>query len=89
MLNLNKTKQEIIIDISKSKKNPGSSSVQIALLTKEIKYLTNHILKNKKDFVAKTSLLKKVSQRKKLLKYLKKTKLDVYKKILSDLKLRK
>jgi len=89
MLNLDKSKQEIILAVSKSSKNPGTSEVQIALLTKEIKYLTAHLIKNKKDFVAKTSLLKKVSRRKKLLKYLNKNQAKTYKNIIADLNLRK
>lgn len=50
----------------------GSPEVQVALLTEEIKRLLLHLKKHPKDFHSKRGLLKMVSQRKKLLNYLKK-----------------
>ena len=50
----------------------GSSEVQIALLTEEIKRLVSHLKKSPKDFASKRGLLKMVAKRRKLLTYLKK-----------------
>lgn len=50
----------------------GSSDVQIILLSEEIKKLLNHLKKHPKDVHSKRGLLKMVSKRRKLMKYLKK-----------------
>ena len=70
-------------------KDTGSSEVQIALLTDKIENLSNHIKKSKKDKHSSVGLLKAVNRRKKLLDYLKRYKIDSYKNVLSQLKLRK
>ena len=57
-------------------KNVGSSEALIALLTDRIRSLPEHVKMHKKDVHSKHGLVKLVSQRKKLLKYLRKTKLD-------------
>ena len=67
----------------------GSSEIQIALLTHKIETLSNHIKKFKKDKHSSVGLLRAVNRRKKLLEYLKKTKMDSYKNVLSKLNLRK
>jgi small subunit ribosomal protein S15 len=48
----------------------GSPQVQIAILTHEIRELVDHLKTHKKDFSSRRGLLKKVSERRKLLKYL-------------------
>ena len=70
-------------------KDTGSSEVQIALLTDKIENLSNHIKKNKKDKHTSVGLLKAVNRRKKLLDYLKKNKIESYKKVITKLNLRK
>ena len=70
-------------------KDTGSSEVQIALLTEKIETLSKHIKQFKKDKHSSVGLLKAVNRRKKLLEYLKKTKMDSYKNVLSKLNLRK
>ena len=70
-------------------KDTGSSEVQIAQLTDKIEYLSKHIKEFKKDKHSSVGLLKAVNRRKKLLDYLKKNKLESYKKVLSKLNLRK
>lgn len=50
----------------------GSADVQIVLLSEEIKKLLSHLKKHPKDFHSKRGLLKMVSKRRKLMKYLKK-----------------
>ena len=67
----------------------GSPEVQIALLTEEIKQLTEHFKVHKTDHHSRRGLLKKVGQRRKLLDYLRDTKIDRYKTVLKELGLRR
>ena len=70
-------------------KDTGSSEVQIAQLTDKIENLSKHIKQYKKDKHSSVGLLRAVNRRKKLLEYLKKSKMDSYKDVLSKLNLRK
>ena len=70
-------------------KDTGSSEIQIAFLTDKIVTLSKHIKQFKKDKHSSIGLLRAVNRRKKLLEYLKKTKMDSYKNVLSKLNLRK
>ena len=70
-------------------KYTGSSEIQIALLTEKIETLSKHIKQFKKDKHSSVGLLRAANRRKKLLEYLKKTKIDSYKNVLSKLNLRK
>ena len=67
----------------------GSADVQIALLTRRIEHLTEHLKTNRKDHSSRRALLKMVAQRRSLLDYLSKTKVDRYKKLIETLNLRK
>ena len=67
----------------------GSPEVQIALLTGRIQELTEHLKVNKKDHAARRGLLKMVSRRANMLKYLTRTDRDRYRKIIASLGLRK
>lgn len=70
-MRVNKTeKLELVKQFGKSNKDTGSVEVQVAILTKEINNLTEHLVKNKKDYISKRGLFIKVSKRKSLLKYL-------------------
>jgi small subunit ribosomal protein S15 len=82
-------KQEILKKITGNDKNTGDTSFQIALLTERIKHLSSHLEKNKKDFVTQRSLIKLVNQRRKLLDYLKKHKLEQYRNLIKQLDIRK
>ena len=82
---MNKKVQELAIH----NKDTGSSEIQVALLTEKIESLSKHIKKFKKDKHSSVGLLRAVNRRKKLLEYLKKTKIDSYKNVLSKLGLRK
>ena len=73
-----KETNKIIQDIGLDEKNTGSSEAQIALLTDRIRLLTGHVKKHKKDVHSRHGLVKLVSQRKKQLKYLRKTNSDSY-----------
>ena len=76
-------------DIARHDKDTGSSEVQISQLTSKIENLSNHIKKYKKDKHSSVGLIKAVNKRKKLLDYLKKNKMEMYKEVISKLNLRK
>ena len=65
-----KRKERIIKKYRVHDTDTGSPQVQIAILTEEIKELTEHLKQHKHDFSSRRGLLKKVSERRKLLKYL-------------------
>lgn len=67
----------------------GSSSAQVAILTKRINEITEHMKQNKHDFMARRGLIQMVGRRKKLLKALEQTDYDQYKKDIETLGLRK
>ena len=81
--------QKQLKEIAMHAKDTGSSEVQVALLTEKIETLSKHIKKFKKDKQSSIGLLKAVNRRKKLLNYLKRTKIDSYKNVLTKLNLRK
>ena len=66
-----KQKEKVIDKFKMHDKDTGSPQVQIAILTAEIKDLSSHLLEHKKDFSSRKGLLRKVSERRRLLKYLK------------------
>jgi len=82
-------KQEIIKEFRKNEKDTGSAEVQIAILTKEIALLTEHLKTNIHDFHSKRGLLKKVGQRRNLLNYLMKNDVKAYREVVKKLGLRK
>ena len=84
----NKNKK-IIDSLKLNSKDVGSSEVQIGLLSEKINNLTNHFKKNKNDKHSTRGLLKAVNQRKRLLEYLKGNNSELYKKVLTKIKLRK
>ena len=67
----------------------GSSSAQVAILTKRINEITEHMKQNKHDFMSRRGLIQMVGRRKKLLKALEQTDYDQYKKVIETLGLRK
>lgn len=71
------------------KKDTGSAQVQVALLTKEIALLTDHLKDHKKDNSARRGLLSKVAQRRNLLMYLKRDNPTSYQKTIERNKLKK
>jgi small subunit ribosomal protein S15 len=70
-------------------KDTGSADVQVALLTRRIEHLTEHLKINAKDHSSRRGLLKMVAQRRSLLDYLSRTKADRYKNLIDKLNLRK
>ncbi|NLZ74594.1 30S ribosomal protein S15 [Candidatus Falkowbacteria bacterium] len=83
-----KAKEKIIKKFRVHETDTGSSQVQIAILTEEIKELTEHLQKHKHDFSSRRGLLKKVGERRKLLKYLQKEDAEAFKNLAEKLKLK-
>ena len=81
--------QTIIKEYQKDPSDTGSADVQIALLTARIRHLTEHFKTHKKDHHSRRGLLKLVSQRKKLLSYVKNNNITSYSELISRLGLRK
>lgn len=70
------------------KTDTGSTTVQVALLTERINFLTEHFRAHKKDHHGRQGLLKMVGQRRRLLNYMKRTEVDGYRKLVQELGLR-
>ena len=81
--------QTIIKEYQKDASDTGSAGVQIALLTARIRHLTEHFKTHKKDHHSRRGLLRLVSQRKKLLSYVKSNDINSYADLISRLGLRK
>ncbi len=81
-------KAEIIKEYAISEGDNGSAEVQVALLTEDIKNLTEHLKVHRKDFTSRRGLLMMVGTRSKLLKYLRKTDAVRYHKLVNRLGLR-
>ncbi|MBP3635697.1 MAG: 30S ribosomal protein S15 [Bacilli bacterium] len=82
-------KEDIIKKYATHEGDTGSPEVQIAILTEEIKILTEHLKVNIHDFHSKRGLLMKVGKRRNLLEYLKKTDINRYRSLIERLGLRK
>lgn len=83
-----KKKEEIIKKFRTHANDTGSSEVQIAILSAEIDDLTEHLRRHKKDFSSRRGLVKKVIQRKRLLRYLEKENLESFGKLTKKLKIK-
>jgi len=81
-------KAEIIRDFGQNGQDTGSAPVQIALLTKRIDELTEHLKTHKKDFSSQRGLRKMVGQRRRLLKYVKRHNLTAYRELIEKLGIR-
>ncbi len=81
-------KNEIVEQFGKNGKDTGSAEVQIALLTQRIRELTEHVKIHKKDNHSRYGLIKLVSQRKRMMKYLRKTNQESYVNTIKELKIR-
>ncbi len=82
-------KKKVIAEFAKHDNDTGSAQVQIAILTKRINELTEHLKEHKKDNHSRRGLLLMVGKRRKLLNYLKNSKPELYETVLKDLALRK
>ena len=82
-------KKQVIEDFRLSEGDTGSSEVQVALLTKRIGQLSDHFQSHKKDHHSRRGLLKIVSQRRRLLDYLKSNDIGRYRSLIERLGLRR
>ncbi|MBU0613493.1 30S ribosomal protein S15 [Patescibacteria group bacterium] len=82
-------KQDLIKKYKTHDADTGSSEVQVAILTLEIDELTEHLKVHKKDHSSRRGLLKKVGQRRRLLRYLEKENSESYQNLVKKLKLKK
>jgi small subunit ribosomal protein S15 len=82
-------KEEIFGQHGRSSSDTGSPQVQIALLTRRIEGLTEHLRTHRKDHHSRRGLLKLVGRRRRLLDYLQRKDLEGYRKLIKDLGLRR
>jgi small subunit ribosomal protein S15 len=83
------TKADVVNKFRRNPQDTGSPEVQIALLSERINGLTEHFSAHKSDHASRRGLLKMVTQRRKLLDYLKDNVPDRYQKVVADLGLRR
>lgn len=81
--------QELVKEFGKSEKDTGAPEVQVALLTEQIRNLTEHFKVHSKDHHGRRGLIAMVSNRRKLLKYIKRQKLSNYQELIKKLGLRR
>jgi small subunit ribosomal protein S15 len=82
-------KEPIIQEFRTHETDTGSSEVQIAILTKRINHLTDHLRTHRKDFHSRRGLIAMASRRRKLLDYVKRHDLNKYNELLQRLSLRR
>ncbi len=82
-------KSQIVEQYGKHSADTGSPEVQIAILTKQINMLTEHLKVHKKDHHSRRGLLKMVGQRRRLLNYVQSKDVERYRSIIQSLGLRK
>ena len=82
-------KAKIVAEFGRGENDTGSSEVQIALLTAQINHLQSHFSEHKKDHHSRRGLLRMVSQRRKLLDYLKHKDVARYTQLIERLGLRR
>lgn len=82
-------KEEIFKEYGGNEKNTGSTEGQIALFTYRIQSLSAHLQSNQKDHSCRKALLSLVGKRRRLLEYLKKKDINVYRELIEKLGIRK
>lgn len=80
---------EIITEHARSQGDTGSAEVQVAVLTRRIADLTEHLKSHKKDHASRRGLLQMVGRRRRLLDYLKREDIERYREIIAKLGLRR
>lgn len=81
-------KKAIFKEFGGADTNTGSPEGQVALFTKRISHLTEHLKKNRKDFVTQRSLIKMVGKRRKMLKYIRNKDIVKYRELIAQLGIR-
>ena len=82
-------KEEIIREHRSHEDDTGSPEVQVAVLTRRIAHLTEHLREHKHDYHSRRGLLKMVGKRRRLLKYLQKKDVERYRALIAKLGLRR
>ena len=82
-------KEETIEEYRAHEDDTGSSEVQVAVLTRRIAHLTEHLREHKHDYHSRRGLLKMVGRRRRLLKYLQKNDVERYRALIARLGLRR
>ena len=82
-------KEEIIQEHRRHKGDTGSPEVQVAVLTRRIAHLTEHLREHKHDYHSRRGLLKMVGRRRRLLKYLQNKDVERYRALIAKLGLRR
>lgn len=83
------SKQQLVQKFAIKKGDTGSPEVQVALLSARIAHLSEHLKTHQKDFHSRRGLLVMVSQRRRLLDYLKAKELPRYERLIKELDLRR
>ncbi len=82
-------KKEVVEEFARQQNDTGSTEVQVALLTRRIAGLSEHFKVHGKDHHSRRGLLKIVSQRRRLLDYLRRKDIDRYRELINKLSLRR
>jgi len=82
-------KKQIFNTYGGAETNTGSVEAQVAMLTERINHISAHIKTNKKDFNSELNLVKMVGRRKRLLSYLSRKDINLYRSLIEKLGLRK
>jgi small subunit ribosomal protein S15 len=82
-------RKELIAKYQTHAKDTGSPEVQVAILSERIRQLTQHLINNKKDVSSRRGLQKMVGQRRRLLRYLSRTDLARYQRLIAEVGLRR
>jgi len=82
-------KAEVTKDLKAHEKDTGSPAVQVGIMTARISELTEHMKRNKHDFMARRRLLQLVGKRKRLLKYIAEQNGDDYLTLIKKLGIRR
>ena len=82
-------KAEVVQKFARGPRDTGSPEVQVAVLTRRIAHLTEHLREHKHDYHSRRGLLKMVGRRRRLLKYLQKNDVERYRALIARLGLRR
>jgi small subunit ribosomal protein S15 len=86
---ISEAKQQLITDYRRSDEDTGSPEVQVALLSRRIEELTEHLKTHRKDHHSRRGLLRMVGRRRRLLDYLRREDVERYRALIERLGLRR
>jgi len=82
-------KKELVVKYGGGEQNPGSSAVQIAIISERIRNLTEHLKVHRRDFATRRGLLQLIGQRRRLLNYVHRLRPEEYASLIKELELRR